>query len=72
MALLGIRAAGGPAPVHREYRAGDKAGLLGEQVRDRVGDFGGSADPAERMQLSVSPSMAALAVAYGSAPRTAR
>jgi hypothetical protein len=47
--LLRVGTLRGPPAVHRQHHPGDEAGLVGQQVRHRVGDLRGLADPAERV-----------------------
>src|SRR3954467_4887484 len=46
----GSNAAGHDAAVDVENRAGDPAGLVGEQIGDGVGDVGGGADSSQGMK----------------------
>jgi hypothetical protein len=48
--LLGVWAVGGPAAVDREDGAADEAGLIRQQVADRVGCLRRPPGPAERVQ----------------------
>src|SRR6516165_373287 len=47
---IGLVAAGHEAAVDVENRAGDPAGLVGEQIGDGVGDVGGGADSSQWMK----------------------
>src|SRR6516164_6546139 len=47
---IGLVAAGHEAAVDVENRAGDPAGLVGEQIGDGVGDVGGGADSPQWMK----------------------
>src|SRR6516165_5338310 len=47
---IGLVAAGHEAAVDVENRAGDPAGLIGEQIGDGVGDVGGGADSSQWMK----------------------